>query len=254
MGLFADIFGGGSSSSSSYVNPAQAPFLQDLWGRGSAATTQALGQVPQYQQMGNQFLGSLGNAGQALQPFMAPGFAGQQIDSLSALLNRNLSENLLPQIGSQAQMAGGFGGGRQGIAQGVALRGTQEALASGATDIMAQDLLRRQQAAGAYSGLQAQGASAGLGYLPQQLNLGMSPLMNYAGIVGSPNVLNQQQQQFSTGVIPALGGLMGGLGGMGLEFGFGLGGMGGGGGMPYAGGMSNSAWGGALPTRSILGF
>ncbi len=50
---------------------------------------------------------------------------GQQAD----LLNRNLFENLIPEAEMGAIAAGQFGGSRQGIAEGIAMRGTQEALA-----------------------------------------------------------------------------------------------------------------------------
>ena len=45
-------------------------------------------------------------------------------------VNRNLFENMLPQTRQQAVMEGGMGGSRQGVAEGIAMRGTQEALAN----------------------------------------------------------------------------------------------------------------------------
>lgn len=90
-------------------------------------------------------------------------------------LNRNLQENLLPSVRGGALAAGGVGGSRQGIAEGLAMRGTQDALANANAQTMM----------GAYGqGLDAQGRA--LAMAPQSMNLGMMP-MNVMSQVGAYN-------------------------------------------------------------------
>jgi hypothetical protein len=90
-------------------------------------------------------------------------------------LNRNLQENLLPAIDSGAVNAGAYGGSRQGIAQGLAMRGTQDALANANASTMMD----------AYSkGLGAQGMA--LGNAGNMMNMGLSP-MNIMNQVGQYN-------------------------------------------------------------------
>lgn len=90
-------------------------------------------------------------------------------------LNRNLQENLLPAINSGAVAAGQYGGSRQGIAQGLAMRGTQDALANANASTMMD----------AYSkGLGAQGMA--LGNAGNMMNMGLSP-MNIMNQVGQYN-------------------------------------------------------------------
>jgi len=82
------------------------------------------------------------------------------------LVNRNLNENVLPMLGDQAVQAGQYGGSGHGVAQGIAMRGTQEALANA----NAQTLLTSY---GQGLGAQAQalgqsGNTLGLGFIPSQ--------------------------------------------------------------------------------------
>jgi hypothetical protein len=107
---------------------------------------------------------------------------GQNAD----LLNRNFSEGLMPQIRESAIQNNSLGGSRQGIAEGVAARGTQEAIsdanerlllgaydrglgaqqqALGQTGSMLNNLLAPSQATlgAANMGLQAANTALGLG-------------------------------------------------------------------------------------------
>ena len=81
------------------------------------------------------------------------------------MLNRNLQENILPGIDSGAVQAGAYGGSRQGIAQGQAIRGTQEAIGN-ANAQMAMDAYGK--------GLGAQGIA--LGMAPNIANFGFMPM------------------------------------------------------------------------------
>jgi hypothetical protein len=105
-----------------------------------------------------------------------------QVMANTGLLNRNLSENLLPMIQDNATQAGQSGSSRQGVAEGIALRGTQEAAARQAAATMNQ----------AYGqGLNArQGA---MGMSPQMLGLGMLPGMQQSTF---GNALNAEAQKY----------------------------------------------------------
>lgn len=63
-----------------------------------------------------------------------PGFSnpylGQQATALQNQANQNLQYNLLPAVNSGAQAVGGYGGSRQGIAQGLAMGQTQQGLSN----------------------------------------------------------------------------------------------------------------------------
>lgn len=63
-----------------------------------------------------------------------PGFSNpylsQQADALQTQANQNLQYNLLPSVNSGAVAAGGYGGSRQGIAQGLAMGQTQQGISS----------------------------------------------------------------------------------------------------------------------------
>ncbi len=212
MGFFSDLFGGSDSTQS--IAPFQQPFLHSLFIRGNEASKAAEAQSGQLFSAGQGFLGTLGSAGQGLSQFAQPGFAQQQIGAVQNLLNRNLTENLLPAIGSGAVQAGGFGGTRQGIAEGIALRGTQEALSNTSADILASDLLRRQSAQAQSEQLASAGAVGGLSQLPGLSTLGLNPLLALAQIIGQPIVLGQNKS--SGGILPGIGSLSGFSNGAGL--------------------------------------
>jgi hypothetical protein len=91
-------------------------------------------------------------------------YIGGVADTITQRMNRNFQENLLPAISGGAIQAGQPGGSRQGVAQGVAARGTQEALGGALSDLYGN----------AYSqGLDAQGRALALA--PQTAQLGMLP-------------------------------------------------------------------------------
>lgn len=80
------------------------------------------------------------------------------------MVNRNLTENMLPSIRGGALNAGAVGGSRQGIAEGLAMRGSTEALANA----NAQTML------GAY-GTASDLAGRGATLFPGALQMGMMP-------------------------------------------------------------------------------
>lgn len=61
---------------------------------------------------------------------MSNPYLGAQANAITQQANQNLQNNLLPAINSGAVAAGGYGGSRQGIAQGIAMGQTQQGIAN----------------------------------------------------------------------------------------------------------------------------
>lgn len=194
MGLFS--FGSSKSKSSSssqqssFVDPNQQKFLEQIFG-GAADTFQnvnpGLGQAAT--QLGAQLGGRSEGFLDSLQQQASGGnpFVGQQVDALGADIGRFLQTQALPGIGQGFATANQFGGGRQGLAEGQAITGALSEFASGAADIRSRGF-----------GQQTQAALGGLGQLQDQFNLGLSPFLAqfagldaFADLIGDPTVLQQ---------------------------------------------------------------
>ena len=93
------------------------------------------------------------------------------LDQQQRLAGRNLAENIMPAIQSGAIGAGQLGSSRQGVAEGIAARGTQEALLNQAaqTQMDAYRMGLGQQ----QFGLGATGQMMGLGQMPAQILSGV---------------------------------------------------------------------------------
>ena len=61
---------------------------------------------------------------------MSNPYLGAQAQAIIQQANQNLQNNLMPQVNSGAVAAGGYGGSRQGIAQGLAMGQTQQGIAN----------------------------------------------------------------------------------------------------------------------------
>jgi len=61
---------------------------------------------------------------------MSNPYLQSQADAITNQVNRNLTTNILPQIGSSAVAAGGYGGSRQGVAEGLAVGQTNQDLSN----------------------------------------------------------------------------------------------------------------------------
>ena len=61
----------------------------------------------------------------ATNPYLA-----DQANAITGQVNRNLTQNILPQVGSGAVAAGGYGGSRQGVAEGLAITGANQDLSN----------------------------------------------------------------------------------------------------------------------------
>ena len=203
----------GASFGQTFIDPAQQPFL-DFSRNLAAATTSGqlrqggigrlFGRSAELGQAGEGFLGQLTDNEflDTLQRLSGgdQGLVGQQTEQLGGDIGRFLSEQALPGIRRGAVDVGGLGGTRQGVAEGIALRGGTEALARGSTQFQLADVQRQQQAATTGAGLVGQGAQAGLGGLGQLFGLAQAPfdaqfnpLLSLANIIGPSTALSQQQ-------------------------------------------------------------
>ncbi len=202
------------SSSRSFVDPAQVPFLQDLRTQGqqlASAQSQTIGGVAsqltgrlggigtellggisnQAQQFGpgvGQAIGGLLGGGLDFQQLLEPGAQlGGALSSLDEAIQRNL-QTTLGSIGQQSTLAGQTGGDRQAFFSQEAGGEAQRAFAGGAAGLIGQDLAQRRQLATGVGGLDLQRllGAGGLGIQQQGQNLeaagiginSLSPLFN----------------------------------------------------------------------------
>ena len=138
-------------------------------------------------------------------------FLNEQISQLGQDIGTEFRESILPGIRRGATQIGALGGGRQGVAEGLAAQGAQRSFAQQAANLRFSDLGVRQaaagqlqqaalqggQLAGAGIGQQLAASQAGIGALPGLFNLGQSPfgaafgpLQEFAGLLGGPTVLS----------------------------------------------------------------
>lgn len=164
------------SQNRTFIDPAQAPFLQQLYQRGFDTVDQA---SPGFQQ------NVVGPAQQAFGALLQPGpnpELGNLIQNAQFYVNENLQENLLPAIGDSANLAGQLGGTRQGVAEGIVTRDANRLSGEIATNLTAQDFDRRQQQ-----------LLATLSLAPQIGQLPFIPLDQLARTLGRPTVLGEGQ-------------------------------------------------------------
>lgn len=206
------------SQQSTFVDPAQAPFLQNL--RNRATTIQSAQQragvgdqaffdqaIAPLQQQGQQGLGALGDIISGQNPFQQQlatasqqgnPFLQQVIQNTQGDIARNFNENVLPAIGSAAGLAGQRGSSRQGVAEGIAARDAQRLSAEAATNLNFQGFGQQLGAGQAALGNQ----QAAISQLPQALGgqLGLSQaqvsnpflsLQNLQGLIGPSVTLGQ---------------------------------------------------------------
>lgn len=180
-----------SSKSSTDVWGPQKPFLQDIYGAGQSLYQQQAGQAgPAAQGFVDQMMPGL-NAGFASLGGLADPTAqiAAQEQSLATGLGNLWKNEINPAIGASGVGAGGFGGGRHGVAQGVAAGELGNAYTQGLGDITARANMQASQAAQSMPQ-----------YAAQTMNLGMSPfqaafapLQNYGALVGGPAMTSQSE-------------------------------------------------------------
>ncbi len=179
------------SESSTFVDPSQAPFLDFLRNMAQGQALGAMGQQGALQGVSQglvgQGMGFLGN----LQGIGSPAMQQQQIGQLGANLGQMFQQQVLPGIRRGAIGAGMAGGGRQGVAEGVAAGQLGQAFASGATDIMAN--AQMQRIAAAQAGIGGLGQIMGVAGAPWTAQY--NPLMQFASILGAPTVLSKSESE-----------------------------------------------------------
>ena len=212
----------------------QTPFFQQMYGMGSGLLGQQQNVGGAAQGMVNQFMpgimqgfGGLGNIAQTGGPVgmyanaMNP-FSGQQVQQFGQQLGDFFNQQLLPGIAGNAVAAGQLGGGRQGVAQGMAAQDMLQQFQQGATGIMNNAYNTGANAANAATQAMMGAGSSLPGFAADAFNLGMSPfnaawspLQQMAGLLGGPTVLGQSEggsssQSTSRGRGSSLGFNMGG--------------------------------------------
>lgn len=168
-----------------FIDPTQAPFLKDLFQQGSDLAGGQLGAGSPFQDFQSQAMGALQgmfNPSTQANPFLAG-----QIEQGQNLINENLQQNILPSVGSGAAAAGQLGGGRQGVAQGIAMRDANRQSSDFAQNLIGQDFANQQQRS-----LQALGMAGNIG------GLAFQPLQNLKGLLGNGTVLSRGRNSGSS--------------------------------------------------------
>ena len=118
------------------------------------------------------------------------GQSEQAFGRMTGDITRNLRENILPGIGQGAVIAGGYGGSRQGIAEGRAIGDTSRELARAAENFGNNNTTAAVGAqAGEFGRGQDRALSATMGLSGQQY-----------GLAGQQAQLDQQNAQFNAGL------------------------------------------------------
>lgn len=166
-----------SLTTSQTIDPRLAQFAYGPNGTAAMAQQAAAANGGQYLANAGQQISQLGQNGptpyndlvknnQAL--WSANPFIEEQRKAITDTVNRNTLENVMPNIGSQANSTGGYGGSRQGIAQGLAISRSQGDLAQPLANLASNAWENSQNRAQAGANYQGQYGLAGT---QQQANL-----------------------------------------------------------------------------------
>jgi len=180
----------GYNTGESFVDQGQQPFLQQLY-RGQQGLSQgAYARPAAFASRENQ--GFLNNAMRVTNELMNPAeqIAAQEA-SLKAGLSNLFGNTLMPQIASQSVLAGGLGGGRQGVAQANAMGELGQAYTQGLGDITA----RANQQAGMAAQFMPTLASANMQNRMAPILARAQSLQDRAGILGGPTVLQRSMAE-----------------------------------------------------------
>jgi len=206
---------GGVSDAGSRATSGQSIAFEDVFSRlfggaeGAAAgldPSVLTGAANQLFSGGINFLESLG--GGPGTDFLQSRVAGEspvlqeQIDLLQQDVGRLFSEELNPAITSEAVAGGTLGGGRQGVAQGLAAEAAANEFTRGATALRAGDIAARDAAAGTLGEQTIAGAGVGLGGLSALSNLAnlgfgaeLAPFERLAAILGPQTALTASESE-----------------------------------------------------------
>lgn len=204
-------YSGSTQASTSNQDIFESDVYRQLYGSASSAASGAAASAGQLrtaaQQLftgGNQFLEQLGgDAGSAyLEDRLSADnpVLNEQIANLQTDVGRLFREELNPAITSRAVSGGTFGGGRQGVAQGLATESAARVFSQGATALRAGDIASRDAVAQSIAQNSLASASTGLGALPSLLDVlergNNAELGVYSGlsqILGGPTTLTTAQ-------------------------------------------------------------
>lgn len=212
--------------------PEQAPYTQEAqktywdsaydqkqnYQNAQDAFNSGLGADSPYNQLGEQASSTL--QGMMTQDPVNNPYLQGNVQSAMDQITQNLQRNILPSVGTDAQMAGQFGSSRHGIAQGLALSDANKQASDLAQSMYGQaydqGMQNRLNATGQAQGMLGQGTQTGLaqqqgysnlanlGMLPGQSyeqagQVGFNPLDRYANILGGPTVLTSSSGRESSG-------------------------------------------------------
>lgn len=182
----------------------QQGYLQNLYATGQELAGGPMGGQEQFNQAQNQ-LGyaqqGLQQSNQALQGFMNPG-VDPAVGAYSQRIGQDFNQQFLPGLQGQAIQAGGLGGSRQQIAQGMGAQAAGQAV----SDFAANSYAGQQQRALAAAGQMGQNAQA-MGGMSQDylqnadFSRGM-PFYNqsmFSGLLGAPIMQDLGGYSQSTG-------------------------------------------------------
>lgn len=184
--------GGKSSSSNSSIDRGtdvwgpQQGYLKDIYSQAQALKGQVQDTVGNWGvNQAQSYLGNLMGANQTAQDLQNPG-VNPAMDMYSRQIGQQFNEQIMPALKGQAMTAGGYGGSRAGIAQGLAGARAGQQIQDFGAQLYNEDQNRRLQ------GAQLQGDLANLG-MQGAMDIGSFGmgvpwynLQQYAGLIGSP--------------------------------------------------------------------
>lgn len=203
----SDAVSGGSSQSTQ--NIAFEDLYRQLYGGATGAAGSALARAPELSSTARQLFTGGGQFLESLQVNPATDYLNErltgenpllqeQIDLLREDTGRLFREEFNPAITSTAVAGGALGGGRQGVAQGMAIDSVTREFTRGAAQLRSNDIAARDAAAATALNGTLQAANTGLGSLPMLMDLASSEattelgiLSNLAAIMGGPTTLTQ---------------------------------------------------------------
>lgn len=197
------------SQAQSSESIAYADLYSQLYGNATGAASNAAANAGDLntaaQQLftgGTQYLQSLGqdSGSQYLESRLSDDneVLNEQIAQLQEDTGRLFSEELNPAITSRAVSGGTLGGGRQGVAQGLAAESAARTFTEGVTTLRSNDIAARDAAAQSVATNSLNAASTGLGSLSSLLdvlqtgsNAELDVYSSLSSILGGPTTLTE---------------------------------------------------------------
>lgn len=184
--------------------PYAEPYARDvLWKAGDIYADQGFAPAPDplvlsgRESMLEYGVGELPELTEAAQKSWMSGLGLEQnpyLDDMVSAAQKDLIQayqrDVLPYISDSAQASGGYGGSRQGVAEGIASEGLEEALGDVSTKIRGdawRDMLGQQKSAWS-----AAPAMAGLGFLPAQTQLDVGGMRTQDQTLPAANLAGYQ--------------------------------------------------------------